>query len=259
MQSGEPLNFHWLASESSSTSGRKDPSVTYPLWPFKGAAQYSVPAAGSGSLRSGLGDPVDVLENASSSGSFRESESDSDDDAPLRPTGISTRTSLAKRGPGMSLSQGDINPFDNKEVKERNQRDPWRDFRVGMIVLVQPSDGAAEATTDGFWLGQLAATPEAKSDEERDPDDFYVGVHWWARKRNAAQRKLSWCHWQCKWEPQTGAGGELLIDAVSIDTIGCEVFLNTDGTFKKEALNLSYINYFRDRWFGLSKEEWCKK
>ena len=275
LESEEPLHFHWLASESS--SGRRDPSITYPLWPFKKDTQYSGSGPGSGSMRSDqlLNVPGDIEELMAEEGhSFSESESDSDDDAllrptgppsisdsdddaPLRRTGTVSETSLANRGPGMSLPQDDVNPFDNNEVEDRNRRDPWRGFKEGMIVIVRPADGAAEVKTDGFWLGQLVATPGAKSDEERDPDDFYVGVHWWARKKIAAQRKLSWRDRQCKWEPQMGAGGVFLIDAVSIGTIGCEVFLNTHGTFKKDPQNLDYINYFRKDWFGLSKEDWC--
>lgn len=211
LDSLDPINFHWL---------EQSPTLGYAIWPFKKAVPHLA---------------------QSSSPLLRLSGSDSD---PHR----AALEVLAKRGPG-SLNLD--NPWDPMQVQARNALDPWKGFSPGSIVLIQPPENDEESKFDGFWLGELLPdAPEAKSGEDRDPEDFFVGVHWWARKSQSVAAKLSWCDWKCRWEPQKNPLG-LSIDAISIDTVGCEVTMNNDGTFAKNGLTLGYINHYRKQWFDM--------
>jgi hypothetical protein len=121
-----------------------------------------------------------------------------------------------------------------------------------MMVLIEPNHKSVEAKRDGFWLGQLVDRPDDGVVRD-DENDFFVGVHWWGRKKASSQR--SWFEEKCKWEPQKGADGPL-IDTISIDTVGTEVKMNTDGGFSKRDLNLSNINFYRRSWFEMEAESW---
>ena len=228
LDSEEPLPFHWLSSG---------------LWPcVKGSDEAAAAVVGDhaplidhvlsprlqlSSRTPVLGDPAQVLE----------------------------LESLANRGPGQVLSDADVNPFSNNEVVSRNRRFPWRGFSPGMKVLIEPINTSREAKTDGFWLGELVERPDndGDGDSEVDADDFFVGIHWWGRKKGSYQR--SWFHEKCKWEPQTSGQG-LSIDTISIDTVACEVNMNADGGFRKNDTNLNYLNYYRNHWFKMESKEW---
>ena len=122
-----------------------------------------------------------------------------------------------------------------------------------MKVLIEPINTSREAKTDGFWLGELVERPDNDGKSQVDADDFFVGIHWWGRKKGSYQR--SWFHEKCKWEPQTSGQG-LSIDTISIDTVACEVNMNADGGFRKNDTNLNYLNYYRNHWFKMESKEW---
>ena len=231
LNSEEPLHFQWLESSTR--------VISYPLWPFKKGSQVTDSET--------LLEPEDD-EIQPASGIVEIKSLPASEDRPW-----------VQRGPGMVLPEGDVNPWSNREVTKRNEADPMRGFKLGMMVLLQPGAESAEAKNDGFWLGQLVEPPEEKLQDAREIDetDYYVGVHWWARKRGSAG--LSWCDWGCKWEAQKGYRGSLSIDVISIGAIGCEINMNADGTFKKERQNLGYLNFFRNSWFEFDEEEDWKK
>ena len=238
LNSEEPLPFQWLESSTR--------VISYPLWPFK------------------KGSPVTDSETLSDSEPDHELQRDEFQPASgiveIKSPSASEGRSWVQRGPGMILPEGDVNPYSNREVTRRNEADPMRGFKMGMMVLLQPVSESTEAKNDGFWLGQLVEPPEEKLQDAREIDetDYYVGVHWWARKRGSAG--LSWCDWGCKWEAQKGYRGSLSIDVISIGAIGCEINMNADGTFKKERNNLGYLNFFRNSWFKFDEEaDWKKK
>jgi hypothetical protein len=230
LNSEDPLQFHWLDSG---------------LWPcIKGSIDEPAAAVGGASApltdhvrSSGRAPPVRAPVPA-----LADSESGQ----------LATHESLATRGPGQVLREDDVNPWDNGEVTARNKDFPWRGFAPEMMVLIEPDRASAEAESDGFWLGQLVDRPDDGVDRD-DEKDFFVGVHWWGRKKTSSKRP--WFEEKCKWEPQQGTKGPL-IDTISIDTVGTEVKMNADGGFSKRELNLHNINYYRRLWFGMSDGVW---
>jgi hypothetical protein len=257
LDSEEPIPFHWLNGVTLTTES----PLSYKLWPCKKG--QSVVAAGAPlspvtEIRQAMARTLSTTSLAVRGPGLVLVPGDHN---PFDPIEVADRnknnpwstTSLAVRGPGLVLVPGDHNPFDPIEVADRNKNNPWRDFAVGMVVLVRPPSDEREAKTDGFYIGRLVDAPEAAPDEIREEDDFYVGIHWWGRKRNS--QELSWNDWTVKWEAQTGASG-LSIQAISIKTVGAEVQMNADGGFRKLIQNLKYINYYRHLWFGLSHSEW---
>lgn len=233
LNSEEPLPFQWLESSTR--------DISYPLWPFKKGSQVTV----SETLSESENDEFEFLSDT--------------DSMEIKSQSASEDRPWVQRGPGMLLAEGDVNPWSNEEVTRRNAADPMRGFQFGMMVLIEPVAESDEAKNDGFWLGQLVEPPQEKLQDARaiDAKDYYVGVHWWARKKGST--RLSWCDWGCKWEAQKGHGGSLSIDAISIGAIGCEIQMNTDGTFRKDRQNLTYFNYYRSSWCNFDGEEDWKK
>ena len=232
LDSEDPLQFHWVSSG---------------LWPcIKGSTDE--PAAAVGGIEAPL---TDIQSSGRPSDPPARAPAPGLTDSALGQ--LATLESLATRGPGMVLEKDDVNPYDNTEVAIRNRNFPWRGFTPGMMVLIEPNHGSDEAKRDGFWLGQLVDRPDDGVHRD-DDNDFFVGVHWWGRKRTSSER--SWFEEKCKWEPQKGAADALSIDTISIDTVGTEVLMNTDGGFTKRDQNLSSINFYRRLWFDMSDEVW---
>jgi hypothetical protein len=230
LDSEDPLPFHWLSSGLWPCSKGSDEAATAVVGvqaPLTDHVRSSSLQLSSPTRVLRLGDPAQRLDE-----------------------------SLANRGPGQVLSEGDVNPFSNHEVVTRNKLFPWRGFSPGMKVLIEPESSSAEAKTDGFWLGELVERPadDRDSDSEGDADDFFVGVHWWGRKKGSSER--SWFDEKCKWEPQKSDQG-LSIDTISIGTVACEVNMNADGGFRKTDTNLNYLNYYRNHWFKMESKEWA--
>jgi len=165
---------------------------------------------------------------------------------------------LSNRGPGSGVAD---NPFDPLDVQKAREVDPLRSFKPGMTVLIRPdaldnNKVDATGTYDGFWLGRLVETPDPVQGEIREEEDVYIGFHFWGRKKKSV--KLPWFHRSCAWEAQRSANG-LAVQAISVDSIGTEVKLNKTGVFTNSNQNLDYINYYRDLWFKLEKNEWLEK